>query len=269
MSPKPPRDLYLASINGLDAGKCFVFPNGWEPDDFVDKPVKMAGNLSKSRGKFIISFVGAIGLHADPSEFLARFQEVAARCPLLRERLLLRFTGPITTDQGRRVLASFRNQFQNSIDLAGAVAKSAAVAEMCQAGVLLLLLDSFYDTSIPGKLCEYLAAGAPILVFGDTGLAADLVRRLGAGIVVPTNDSSALEAAFDRLLKEPREHWQTPERRAWLLDHTRDGLATQMLKMLGEAQRPRCVGGTKEPIASSPALALQDRLPRSLRVQSK
>ena len=229
------RDFYLAAINGLDAGKCQVVPNGWDPEDFAEQPVPSTGNPMEKRGKFVLAFVGTMGWSYDPRAFLARFQEVLVRCPSLRERLLLRFVGP-KLDEFRGAFSSFRNQFPDSIELVEGVPKSAAVAEMRRAGALLLLLASFCDTVIPTKLYDYLAAGAPILVFGDTLLAADLVRRLAAGLVVPTDDSSALESALFHLLKEPRAHWQTPDRTAWLEEHTRGAQATRMLKILSEVQ---------------------------------
>jgi glycosyltransferase involved in cell wall biosynthesis len=229
------RDVYLAAINGLDASKCFVVSNGWDPDDFSGEPVASPRNSARGHDKFVISFVGSTGFMADPGAFLARFQEVMARCPSLRERLLLRFTGP-KADELRGAFTSFQNQFQDSIELVDGVTKPAAVAEMRRADALLLLLKPFYDTTMPGKLYEYLAAGAPILVFGDTGLAASLVRRLGAGLVVPADDTSALEAALHRLLEEPGEHWETADRRSWIAGHTRSAQATRMLKLLSETQ---------------------------------
>ena len=235
------RDLYLASIGSLDSKKCFVVPNGWDPDDFFDEAAASASKSIVACDRFVISFVGTIGLHTDPSSFLARFQEVMARRPALRECLLVRFAGPKTAEKGRYLLANFRDQFPNSIELVGGVAKSAAIAEMRHADALLLLLDPFYDTSIPGKLYEYLAAGTPILAFGETGIAADLVRRLGAGIVVPTDDSFPLEAAFYRLLKQPREQWDTPDRKAWVVNHTRGELATKIMNVLGSAAT--CIPG--------------------------
>jgi glycosyltransferase involved in cell wall biosynthesis len=229
------RNAYLASIDGLDGSKCLVVPNGWDPEDFVVEPVSSATGSVDNHSKLVISFVGSIGWLAKPETFLARFQEVLVRCPSLRERLIVRFTGP-KSDEFRGAFTSFQNQFPNSIELVDGVPKTEAVAEMRGAGALLLLLDSFYDTTIPGKLYEYLAAGAPILVFSDTGLAGDLVRRLGAGLVVPTHDSFLLEAAFLRLLQEPRSQWQSLDRTAWLETHSRSALATRMLKVLSEAR---------------------------------
>jgi glycosyltransferase involved in cell wall biosynthesis len=229
------RNAYLASIDGLDGGKCLVVPNGWDPEDFVVEPVSSATSSAENHSKLVISFVGSIGWLAKPDAFLTRFQEVLVRSPSLRERLIVRFTGP-KSDEFRGAFTSFQNRFPNSIELVDGVPKSEAIAEMRRAGALLLLLDSFYDTTIPGKLYEYLAAGAPILVFSDTGLAGDIVRRLGAGLVVPTHDSFLLEAAFLRFLQEPRSQWQSLDRTSWLEAHSRSALATRMLKVLSDVQ---------------------------------
>lgn len=254
------RDLYLASAKGLDSRKCFVVPNGWDPDEF-DRARAVAPPSSKQGQRFVISFVGTIGLHNNPSAFLARFQEVIAHSPSLRDRLLLRFTGPKITAEGRRLLADFGDRFESSVELVDGVAKPAAIAEMRGAGALLLLLDPFYDASIPGKLYEYLAAGAPILVFGDTGLAADLVRRLGAGIAIPVHDSVALAAAFERLLREPCGPWNTSARMAWVAKHTRSELAAQTLKLLQDVQRPASRHDAKSGLQVSPGHASLDRVP--------
>jgi hypothetical protein len=55
-------------------------------------------------------------------------------------------------------------------------------------------------------------------------------------LVVPTHDSFLLEAAFLRLLQVPRGHWQSPDRTAWLEDHSRSALATRMLKVLSDVR---------------------------------
>jgi glycosyltransferase involved in cell wall biosynthesis len=251
------RDLYLASVQGLDSKKCFVVPNGWDPDEFDQAPA-VAPPSSKQGQRFVISFVGTIGLHNNPGAFLARFQEAVARCPSLLDRLLLRFTGPKITEEGRRLLADFRDRFESSVELVEGVAKPAAIAEMRGAGSLLLLLDPFYEASIPGKLYEYLAAGPPILVFGETGIAADLVRRLGAGIAVPVNDSRALGASFERLLRKPCEQWDTPERKTWVAKHTRAELAGRVLNVLIQAQKSGLEGDMKIQNTPHPARALQE-----------
>lgn len=58
--------------------------------------------------------------------------------------------------------------------------------------------------SSPLKVYEAIAAGVPCVVT-DVGEQADLVRRLGCGIVVPTGDPSALASAVRRLATDRAE----------------------------------------------------------------
>lgn len=53
----------------------------------------------------------------------------------------------------------------------------------------------------PLKLFEYLGCGRPVVAFDVPGL--DIVRTLGAGILVPPGDSRALAAAMARLIGSP------------------------------------------------------------------
>jgi glycosyltransferase involved in cell wall biosynthesis len=231
------RERCLATNPSISPDRCRVVPNGWEPEDFRQARRRPAWHASDRSRRFVISFVGSSVPYTDPSSFFDRFEEVMVRRPSLRDRLKLRFVGRKIGDF-RDHLERARVRLPDSIELIDEVKKTAAVTEMQDADALLFLLDPFYDHAIPGKLYEYLAAGPPVLVFGDTGMAADLVRRLGAGPVVPVEDPTALEVAFDRLMQEPRINWETPQRMSWIKQHTRSALALQMLSVLDGLRQP-------------------------------
>ncbi|HXR24297.1 MAG TPA: glycosyltransferase, partial [Candidatus Binataceae bacterium] len=226
------RQRYLESIPGLAADKCLVIPNGWDPDDFA-RVASMTPRKHVEPQRFVISFIGSSVHYSSPGAFLAQFARVIEHRPALRDQLVLRFIGRKVSAMEKELLA-FQNRLPGSIELVDEVPKADAVARMCGADALLFLLDSFYDHAIPGKLYEYLASGTPILAIGETGLAAELVRRLGAGPVVAADNPSSLEAAIDLLLREPRERWNTPARVAWLESHTRGALATRVLQVLDD-----------------------------------
>ena len=162
------RNAYLASIDGLDGSKCLVVPNGWDPDDFAVEPVSSTRNPVANRGKLLISFVGSTGWMADPDAFLARFQEVLVRCPSLRERLIYDSLGQNRTNFvvhsqvsriNSRIRSSSSTGFPNLPPLRRCV-------ELVHCSFCWIRSTT---RRYPGKLYEYLAAGAPILVFGDTG----------------------------------------------------------------------------------------------------
>jgi glycosyltransferase involved in cell wall biosynthesis len=231
---EPIRDLYLAAINSLNSNKCFVVSNGWDPEDFQQVSKSERGHLTENREKLVVSFVGTSGPHSDPSAFLERFEEVVSRRPSFRDRFVFRFVGRRRKAQDE-VLMRFRARYPNSIELLDEIPKSAAIAEMCRADALLLLMDPFTATvATSGKLFEYVATGMPILVVSEEGPASCLVREIDAGIVVSPSDSYSLEGALNQLLHEPRERWATPQRSAWLVNHTRAALASRTLDILAK-----------------------------------
>jgi glycosyltransferase involved in cell wall biosynthesis len=55
---------------------------------------------------------------------------------------------------------------------------------------------------VPSKLYEAMACGRPVVIVAD-GEPADIVRRTGAGLVVPPGDGAALAAALRTLRDDP------------------------------------------------------------------
>lgn len=97
---------------------------------------------------------------------------------------------------------------------------------------LLLINEPGLARYRPGKLYDYLAAGRSVLVFGEGGEVADLVRALDAGMRVPAGDESALAEAREAL--EAGTGYRTDDRgrREWLRAHTRQRLADEMFAIL-------------------------------------
>jgi glycosyltransferase involved in cell wall biosynthesis len=89
-----------------------------------------------------------------------------------------------------------------------------------------LLQNPAYDLTIPSKTYAYLASGRPILaaVSGDT---ADLVRRIGAGVVCPPGDPALLADAIRQLIGCPepdRSRMGEAARRAFVNEFSRHSL---------------------------------------------
>jgi glycosyltransferase involved in cell wall biosynthesis len=85
----------------------------------------------------------------------------------------------------------------------GYVTHGEAVAEMRRADALLVSINDGprADTTIPGKLFEYLAAGRPILVVGPEGGACEeIVHNCSAGLVANL-DASAVAGALGALFR--------------------------------------------------------------------
>jgi colanic acid biosynthesis glycosyl transferase WcaI len=83
-----------------------------------------------------------------------------------------------------------------------------SVADMlASADLLVAVLESDASTfSVPSKVLTYLAAGRAILAaIPKDNAAAQMIERVGAGIVVEPNDLAGLVASAQRLLSDPEE----------------------------------------------------------------
>lgn len=225
-------ERHLEVFSGLDRARCVVIPNGWEPRD-VPATMVQGGPEQHSRRR-TITFTGNLGDHALPGDFLTGVESVVEQRPDLAGRLTIRFVGR----RSERAEAQLRNfPFQEMIEVTDQVSKGEASEILRTADTLLLLNPPALSRYIPGKLYEYLAAGPPILVYGDGGEAATLVEQLNAGMVVAGADVPGLGRALERIAADPPDTAGTSERAEWLARHTREELARATVALL-ESARP-------------------------------
>jgi glycosyltransferase involved in cell wall biosynthesis len=99
----------------------------------------------------------------------------------------------------------------------------------CDAALVPMKRTETLSDTMPSKIFEIAAMEVPIVI-GAEGIAADLVRARGAGLVVPPEDVGALTAAIARLRDEPALAASLkPGSRALAADFSRDKLAQGML----------------------------------------
>jgi colanic acid biosynthesis glycosyl transferase WcaI len=100
-----------------------------------------------------------------------------------------------------------------------------AVAAMLASGdVLIAVLERDAGVfSVPSKVLTYLCAGRPLLLaVPSQNLAARVVDRAGAGVVVTPEDTTGVVAAISRLLDEPSERAQMGARARAYAERTFD-----------------------------------------------
>jgi glycosyltransferase involved in cell wall biosynthesis len=205
-----------------------VIPNGWEPDDFVVPEESSAAATEDARA--LISFVGTLGDHTPPGAFLETLGQALRGDPALARRLRIRFVG-MKSDRSREQLAAF--PMQELIDQLDHMLKPDANRMMTESSALLLLNEVSLHRYLPGKIYDYLASGAPILVFGEGGEVAKLVEELDAGIVVPLSDPAALADALHKIVSWPKRSGEgNTNRSEWLSRHTRACAARHLFDVL-------------------------------------
>lgn len=210
----------------LSPDKCLVIPNGWEPDDWEEGHPETAAPGSTA----VVSFFGNLGDHAPPDAFMETLEQALGERPDLASRFRFRFVGQ-KSPAAEKMLASF--PIDGIIESDPHVAKRQATREMRGSTALLLLNPPEFQRYIPGKLYDYVAAGPPILVYGEGGEIEDIVNPLGVGQVVPEGDPASLAASLERIVRGGMDP-PADRRAAWLGEHTREALAGRMISLLTE-----------------------------------
>jgi glycosyltransferase involved in cell wall biosynthesis len=228
----------LAVFPGLDAKRCVVIPNGWDPEDgdMQARPSDQASDAAT------VAFVGNLGEHTPPDPFLDTLASILDRRPTLKTKLTVAFVGQKSPMPMRRLETFAHREILSLLDQ---VSKDRAVDIMRRARSLLILNDPRLVRYLPGKIYDYLAARRPIIVFGDGGEVAALVRLLGVGVVIPHGDIDTLEEVLDRLLEDQGSPRANPHLETWLQEHTRAQLAQRLLATIGS------LGGRRHELGSA------------------
>lgn len=158
---------------GMDAGKIVICPYGSDTETFA------AGQPSAKQphGAFVVLFLGSICVRKGVHYLLEGFRRAA----LKDARLIL--AGPI--DPGFR---SILQRYEGLFEAVGPVPKLQVPKYYQEADVFALpsLADSYGLVTI-----EAMSSGVPLIVSENTG-AADVVREIGNGFVVPIRDADSI-----------------------------------------------------------------------------
>ncbi len=201
-----------------------VVYNGWEPGDFAASPVVVQKDPA---APITLAYLGNLGAMAAPDAFLDTLARALATCPDLRVRLKVRMVGHKRPDALDK-LRSF--PYPDVIELIDTVPKIDACSMMREVDGLLLLNPPGLARYIQGKLYEYIAAGTPILSFGNGGEMGEIILNLGAGMTIAEDDADGLAEALLRLRNFPTVGAEA--RTAWLASRERAKLARTLYQEL-------------------------------------
>ncbi|MEW5977996.1 MAG: glycosyltransferase [Acidobacteriota bacterium] len=218
----------LKVFPSLTRSKCHVVPNGWESNDFeaISREV-----VADHQAHLTVSFVGNLADHTLPEAFLECLAEVLDNNAELRNSLVVTFVGA-RSESATSQIGHFR--YQRNLSVVDHVPKASATRMMKEADALLLLSSPAFSRYLPGKLFDYVAARRPVLVFGDDkGEIADLVKRLGIGVVINVGDVKALTESLLALLRQERIV-EPCDVAGWLEHHTRRRMAERFVGILNE-----------------------------------
>ncbi|MDX9964229.1 glycosyltransferase [Desulfobacter postgatei] len=211
----------------LNIEKCKVVYNGWEPEEFVKDAGETPKYESNQEKELTIVFFGNLGGWYKIGDFLEKISQVFDAAPDLRQRIRLQFVGQMSAKAMSEIE---RFSYPEVISISDLVPKKKACRMMQCAKSLLLLNPPSMGRYISGKTYEYIASGRPILLFGEGGEMADIVKELDAGIIVPSDDAIALEKALRRIGSHVSSKGEALA--SWLQSRTRETMADEMLSLL-------------------------------------
>lgn len=171
-----------------------VIPNGYDHVKF--EPVR---DLRPPEGTFVMTHTGMLTQKRSAVPLLDGLQLFLREKPDARIRV--QFVGPresandaAVTERGLDSVVEFRDTVSHS--------ESLRIEKTSHILLLIKHADPVYRRIVPGKLFEYVGACRPVLALVPEGAAADIVRRLRRGEVVPLDDPAqvarVIGALYDR-----------------------------------------------------------------------
>jgi len=181
-------------FKALGASRTFVVPNGWDEE----APLASAGAAfpDPPGGRLRIAYLGFLAEHCEVEEFTATLHTALSGAPSLAAAFELAFIGEKSPAEAR-ILDRF--PLPGVVAAHGQIPQATAQSVMRDSAALLLFNTPRLARYIPGKLYEYMAAGATILCYGTGGEIGRLLEQYPRALVAGRGDPGALRAVLERL----------------------------------------------------------------------
>ncbi len=184
----PVRKMLLGKDPAVPADKVVTIPMGFDPDAFKDL-------ARPPQAKFAITHFGSFYGPRSPIPFLAALNESLRQRPRLGQDVEVFFFGKFDP-QLLALTEAFLDQHElrQIVHIMGTVQYATGLRHLLGSSVLLLVTGAglWGQSLVPSKIFEYLAAGRPILALAPQGAAAEIVSRVGAGLVIEPDNVHAI-----------------------------------------------------------------------------
>lgn len=190
-------EKYRALYPDLPSEKFVTITNGFEEEEF-----RRLSSVQDGK-KFTLTYIGRFDYGRSPEMLLRVLGEMIQEGQIAPQTLSLRLVGRCRYAGGRSVEEMVaRNGLGGVVEITDLIPRQEALAVMRQAHVLILLAEQ-QELQVPGKAYEYIAAGGHILAFTEEiGATADLIARVGGGVVVSPGDSVLLKRTLKQWFED-------------------------------------------------------------------
>lgn len=211
------------------SGRQIVIPNGYDPDDFMEK-------APRRQSKFTVSHLGDLyGMSRSPEPLFEAVSRLLVAGRMERDKVCLRFYGLPEGSPDREALRRMAaaRSLEDILEIHGQVDYRQSLARQ-QGSTILLVVEVLTDRGkgvIPGKIFEHLGAHRPTLgLVPEGGEAQSLIERTTGGRAFdPRAGISGIEEALAAWYRE------------WLKTGTvafagEEGIISQMTRQAGARQ---------------------------------
>ncbi len=180
---------------GVEPSRVAVIPNGVDTEMFrPDVPPAVHPELD---GKFMVSYIGTLGMAHSVSTIL----EAAGRLQARRDIHFLIIGNGAERD---KLLRQWRDGRLDNVTFLGQLPWEIVPSylTLSSASIVHLARAPLFETVLPSKMFEIMAAGRPV-VLGVRGEAERILNEARAGVVCEPGSAESLAAAIEQLASDP------------------------------------------------------------------
>ena len=176
-----------------------VLTNAFDPDEVTDG----GDNGLLDPDRFSVVHTGRMAYAGrSPVPLLEALRALKRDHSRIAEKLEVVLAGPLSADEEPLVRAA---DLSDTVRAVGTLDRPRTLQLQQAADALVVLAEGSSRRVATGKLFEYLATDAPILVLGDDSEAARIVAETGAGFATSGSDSHLIASSLERLVASPPE----------------------------------------------------------------
>ena len=184
---------------GVAPARISVIPNGVDSDFLAPPdPGRAGGMAAKWPGRFVIGYVGTLGMAHDLDTVLDAARALRDSRP---EALFVLAGGGARRDA---LEDRVRREEIDNVEILGRIPRESVpdLLHRCDLSLVTLRDDPVFRSVLPSKIFESMGCARPILLAVD-GEARRLVEGAGAGVFVRPGNPVELAAAIDSLIARP------------------------------------------------------------------
>lgn len=206
--------------------KSIVIKNGW---DLSHLPKNSFSDHHLDDNKIEILFAGSIGNHTPFKLFNRVISNIIKADKILENKIKITVLGDQMEDKVEEILSS---SVGKSFNFEPQIAIHDVIERVNKADVSLIIASKDFERYIPGKLFYYMASVRPIIIYGCSGEASQIIENTKSGYFIELDDEKALIKCLYDIFENPPVIEVNGEREKWLKKHTREVLAKSFFSTL-------------------------------------